>query len=282
MDFLNKRNSGSEDEMSFIDHLEALRWHLIRSVVAVVICAILVFIFTNFFVDEIIMGPTKSDFISVRWMCEIGKKMGAGNSLCFSATDVKFQETMMTGQFIASFTIAFIGGFVLAFPYVFWEIWRFVKPALSDKEQRQSKGIIFWVSTLFFIGVLFGYYILMPLMVNFYFNYKLSQLIEIKPVFSDYLENLTYTTVGIGLLFQLPLLILLLAKAGIVRAAMLRKYRRHAFVVILIAAAIITPTTDPFSLAVVAAPLYLLFEISIRLAAKGEKNELENSNEEWS
>lgn len=281
MDFFEKRNK-SNDEMSFIDHLEVLRWHLVRSIIAVVICSIIVFIFTDFFVDDVIFGPTKSDFISVEWMCRIGQKVGVGESLCFKPTDVVFQENTMTGQFIANFTVAFMGGFILAFPYVFWELWRFVKPALSEKETRQTRGIIFWVSFLFFTGVAFGYFILTPLMVNFYFNYKLSSMIEIRPLFTDYLENVIYTTVGIGLLFQLPLLILLLAKAGIVTAAMLRKFRRHAFVVILIAAAIITPTTDPFSLAVVAAPLYLLFEISISLAAKGEKKNAEQSIQEWS
>lgn len=282
MDFFDKRNNGNEGEMSFIDHLEVLRWHLIRSVIAVVLCSILVFIFTDFFVDAIVFGPTKPNFISVEWMCKIGQKVGVGDALCFKAKNVRFQETTMTGQFIASFTVAFMGGFILAFPYIFWEIWRFIKPALSVKESRQSRGIIFWVSMLFFLGVAFGYFILTPLMVNFYFNYTLSDMIEIRPTFSDYLENIIYTTVGIGVLFQLPLLILLLAKAGIVTAATLRKFRRHAFVVILIAAAIITPTTDPFSLAVVAAPLYLLFEVSISLAAKGEKKNAEQSTEEWS
>ncbi|GAB3015151.1 twin-arginine translocase subunit TatC [Niabella terrae] len=285
MDFLRKRSEGSkgsEDEMSFIDHLEVLRWHLIRAILAVVICAILVFIFTDFFVDDIIFGPAKPNFISSQWLCSIGQKVGVGDSLCFKDTEIQFQETTMTGQFIASFTVAFIGGFILAFPYIFWEIWRFVKPALSSSEKKQSSGIIFWVSTLFFIGVCFGYFILTPLMVNFYFNYKLSEMIKIQPVFSDYLENIIYTTVGVGLLFQLPLLILMLSRAGIITSKVLKKFRRHAFVVILIAAAIITPTTDPFSLAVVAVPLYLLFEISIALAARGEKKQLEETPEEWS
>lgn len=282
MDFFKKRNQGNEDEMSFIDHLEVLRWHLIRCVLAVVIGAVIVFVFTDFFIDDIVFGPTRTNFISAQWMCRMGRAVGAGDSLCFKPVTTQFLETTMTGQFIANFTVAFIGGFILAFPFIFWEIWKFVKPALSDKETRQTRGIIFWVSVLFFIGVAFGYFILMPLMVQFYFNYKLSDKITIMPSFSDYLENMTYTTVGVGLLFQLPLLILLLAKAGIVTAALLRKFRRHAFVVILIAAAIITPTTDPFSLAVVAAPLYILFEISITLAARTEKKNAENAPEEWS
>lgn len=282
MDFLNKRSGGHEDEMSFIDHLEVLRWHLIRAIIAVIICAIIVFIFSDFFVDTIIFGPTKTDFVTKRWLCDIGQKVGVGGSLCFGDTKIQFIETAMTGQFIASFTVAFIGGFILAFPYVLWEIWRFVRPALSEKERKNTTGIIFWVSLLFFIGVAFGYYILTPLMVNFYFNYTLSSKIQIMPTFSDYLENIVYTTAGIGLLFQLPLLILFLAKTGIISSSILKKYRRHAFVVIITAAAIITPTTDPFSLAVVTVPLYLLFEISIVLAKRGEKEQADKAIQEWS
>lgn len=287
-EFFKKRNAGKtlEEEMSFVDHLEVLRWHIIRCIIAVAVGAIAVFVFSDFFVDAIVFGPTKPDFFSVQWLCKIGKAVGIGDGLCFKASDVTFQETTMTGQFIASFTVAFIGGFVLAFPYIFWEIWRFVKPALSDKERRGTRGIIFWVSVLFFLGVAFGYLILTPTMVNFYFNYKLSSQILIRPTFSDYLENLIYTTVGVGLLFQLPLLILALAKTGIITADMLRKYRRHAFVVIIVAAAIITPTTDPFSLAVVTVPLYLLFEISVRLADRAGKSrdeeEQKNEVQEWS
>ncbi|ANH79593.1 twin arginine-targeting protein translocase TatC [Niabella ginsenosidivorans] len=280
LDFLKKRGGDSDEEMSFIDHLEVLRWHLIRSIIAIVICAILIFIYINEIVDVIIMAPTKPNFIAAKWFCWLGQKLHI-DSLCLNASDVHFQETAMTGQFISSFTIAFVGGFIVAFPYVFWELWKFVRPALSDKERRQTSGIIFWVAVLFFIGVLFGYFILTPFMVNFYFNYKLSSQIAIVPLFSDYLENLIYTTAGIGLLFQMPLLVLLLAKIGIVTAKFLRKYRRHAFVVIITAAAIITPSTDPFSLMIVTIPLYLLYEASISVAAKVQKADKEQA-EEWS
>jgi sec-independent protein translocase protein TatC len=201
--------------------------------------------------------------------------------MCFKDAQVRFQETTMTGQFIASFTVAFIGGFIIAFPYIFWEFWRFIKPALSAKELRRTRGVIFWVSFLFFAGVAFGYYILTPFMVNFYFNYKLSAQIDIRPTFSDYMENLIYTTVGIGLLFQMPLLVMVLAKIGIVTAKFLRKYRRHAFVIIIIAAAIITPSTDPFSLTIVTIPLYILFEASIALASRINKDQDKKLNE-WS
>lgn len=282
MDFLNKRSGGNEDEMSFIDHLEVLRWHLIRSILAIVVGAIVVFIFIYDITDKIIMGPTKPDFISIKWFCKLSEITHI-KSLCFQMDKIRFQETAMAAQFMASFSIAFVGGFIVAFPYVFWEMWKFVRPALSEKEKRTTTGIIVWVSVLFFIGVAFGYFILTPFMVNFYANYKLSSNIDNNFLFSNYLENLIYITVGIGLLFQLPLLILLLSQAGIVTSKFLRKYRRHALVVILIAAAIITPTTDPFSLTIVTLPLYLLFEASIILAKRVEKRRSdEEAKEEWS
>ena len=281
LDFLNKLKKDPKGEMSFIDHLEELRWHVIRSVIAVLICAIVVFIYSDFVVEHILFAPTRSDFISARWLCSLGHKIGIGNTLCFAQVDAKFLETTMTGQFIASFTLAFIGGFVIAFPYIFWEFWRFVKPALSNKESKKTKGVIFWVSLLFFTGVAFGYFILTPFMVNFYFNYKLSPQIQIMPTFSDYLENLIYTTVGIGVLFQMPLLVMVLARIGIVTGRFLKKYRRHAFVIILIAAAIITPSTDPFSLTIVTIPLYLLFEASIVIASRINRKQ-EREMKEWS
>jgi sec-independent protein translocase protein TatC len=281
LDFFSKRNKDSKAEMSFIDHLEDLRWHVIRSVIAVLIGAIVIFIFIREIVTKIIFAPTRADFISAQWLCTLGHKIGIGETLCFPEVHAKFLETQMTGQFISSFTLAFIGGFIIAFPYIFWEFWKFVKPALSEKELKKTKGVIFWVSILFFTGVLFGYYILTPFMVNFYFNYKLSDQIVIMPSFSDYLENLIYTTVGIGVLFQMPLLVMVLARIGIVTGTFLKKYRRHAFVIILIAAAIITPSTDPFSLTIVTIPLYLLFEASVIIASRIEKRKAKEKKE-WS
>lgn len=281
-DFFNKRKKDSNAEMSFIDHLEDLRWHVVRSVIAVLICAIFVFSYSDFIVDKIIFAPTRSDFISSRWLCRLGHFIGIGDTLCFPDVKAKFLENTMTGQFIASFTLAFIGGFIIAFPYIFWEFWKFVRPALSQTERKKTKGVIFWVSLLFFTGVTFGYFILTPFMVNFYFNYKLSSQIEIMPSFSDYLENLVYTTVGIGVLFQMPLLVMVLARIGIVTAKFLRKYRRHSFVIILIAAAIITPSTDPFSLTIVTIPLYMLFEASIIIASRINKRQKRDEEKEWS
>jgi sec-independent protein translocase protein TatC len=281
LDFFNKRNKNPNAEMSFIDHLEDLRWHFIRSLIALLIAAIVVFIYSDFVVDHVLFAPTRPDFVSARWLCSLGHRIGIGDALCFPPVKAQFLENTMTGQFIASFTLAFVGGFILAFPYIFWEFWKFVRPALSAKELRKTRGVIFWVSFLFFVGVLFGYYILTPFMVNFYFNYKLSEQIVIMPSFSDYLENLIYTTAGIGVLFQMPLLVMVLARIGIVTGKFLRKYRRHAFVIILIAAAIITPSTDPFSLTIVTIPLYLLFEASILVASRINKRQ-EKELKEWS
>ena len=267
--------------MSFVDHLEELRWHLIRSVIAVLIGAIGFFIFVKDIVNDVLLAPARDSFITYGWFCKAGHLLGLGDSICMGGVKVSFLSTEMTSQFISSFTISFVGGFIVAFPYIFWEFWRFVRPALSEKELRKTRGVIFIVTLLFFLGIAFGYYILTPFMVNFYFSYSLSPLIEIKPTFSDYLENLIYTTVGIGVLFQMPLLVMILARIGIVTAKFLRKYRRHAFVLILIAAAIITPSTDPFSLTIVTIPLYLLYEASIAVASRINKRRDKEMNE-WS
>jgi sec-independent protein translocase protein TatC len=282
LDFLNKRDKSTAGEMSFVDHLEQLRWHLIRSVIAILVGAILVFIYVKEIVSDILMAPATPGFVTYKYLCNAGHFFGLGNQLCLNGVKVSFISTAMTGQFISSFTIAFIGGFVVAFPYVFWEFWKFIRPALNPKELNRTRGVIFWVSFLFFLGVLFGYYILTPFMVNFYFSYSLSPLIEIKPNFSDYLENLIWTTVGIGILFQMPLLVALLTKIGIIKAKFLKKYRRHAFVIILIAAAIITPSTDPFSLTLVTIPLYALYEASIIIATRIDKRKAREEAEEWS
>ncbi|HVZ55628.1 MAG TPA: twin-arginine translocase subunit TatC [Chitinophagaceae bacterium] len=282
LDFFNRRIEEGGKEMSFIDHLEELRWHIIRSVIAVLIGAILVFIYANTIVDRVILGPAHPEFITYKWLCVTGRALHLGDALCINNVKVSFLSTAMTEQFMSTFTIAFVGGFILAFPYVFWEFWKFVKPALTEKELKRTRGVIFWVSLLFFLGVAFGYYILTPFMVNFYFSYSLSPLIEIKPTFSDYLENLIYTTVGIGVLFQMPLLVMVLAKIGIITPAFLKRYRRHAFVIILIAAAIITPSTDPFSLTLVTIPLYILYEASIAVASRVYKDKAKQDAQEWS
>ena len=154
LDFFNKREKDAKGEMTFIDHLEELRWHVIRSVIAVLIGAVVVFIYSDFVVDDILFAPTRSDFISARWLCSLGHKIGIGDTLCFPQVDAKFLENTMTGQFIASFTLAFIGGFILAFPYIFWEFWKFIRPALSEKELKKNKRCnILGIAVIFYRGV---------------------------------------------------------------------------------------------------------------------------------
>ncbi len=202
LDFFSKRKKDDDKaEMSFIDHLEDLRWHVIRSVIAILIGAVVVFIYARDIVDKVLFAPADNSFVTYKWLCNLSHSLGLGDMVCLAGVDAKFQSNTMTGQFISTFTIAFIGGFIIAFPYVFWEFWKFVRPALSPKELKRTKGVIFWVSLLFFTGVLFGYYILTPFMINFYFSYTLSDKIINLPNFSDYIENLIYTTVGIGILF---------------------------------------------------------------------------------
>lgn len=278
--FFERRRSGKA-EMSFVDHLEELRWHIVRSVIAILVIAAVIWFNIQWVFDNIIAGPINPNFVSYRVICNISHSLNLGDKLCLPPVSVNMQTTTFGGQFFGSFSIAFVGGLIGAFPYIFWEFWRFVKPALSEKELKKTRGVIFWVSFLFFTGVAFGYFILTPFMVNFYFNFKLSSQIVIMPSFSDYLENLIYTTVGIGVLFQMPLLVMVLARIGIVKASFLRKYRRHAFVIIVIAAAIITPSTDPFSLTIVTIPLYLLFEASVMVAARINKQQ-EKAEKEWS
>jgi sec-independent protein translocase protein TatC len=226
------------------------------------------------------MGPVHPEFITYKWLCQLGNLLHTPE-ICLQKFSLKFLSSAMTEQFLLTFTLSFAGGFILAFPYVFWEIWRFVRPALSQKEKRGTTGAIIWVSVLFFGGVLFGYIILTPFMVHFYSNYSLSPLIEFKPTISDYFENLMYLTVGIGLLFQLPVIIMLLTKIGIITPQSLQRVRKFAFVIILIAAALITPSTDPFSLALVTLPLYLLYEFSIILSMRIYKKQ-NKEKPEWS
>jgi sec-independent protein translocase protein TatC len=267
--------------MSFIDHLEELRWHVIRALIAVIIGSVIVLSNITFVVNQIFMGPAHNNFITYKWLCSLGEWMKV-DQLCLENFSIKFQSNAMTEQFLTTFTVGFTGGFILAFPYVFWEIWRFVSPALSDKEKRGTNGAIAWISVLFFLGVAFGYFILTPFMVNFYSNYSLSPLIEFKPTISDYFENLIYLTVGVGLLFQLPVVVMLLTRVGILTPKTLRNIRRYAFVVIIILAAIITPSTDPFSLALVTIPLYGLYEFSIFLSMRIHRKQIKQEEEEWS
>lgn len=282
-----KRIRGSEDaedaEMSFIDHLEALRWHIVRSVFAVLVFAIAIFINIDWIYDRIIIGPTQSDFISYRLFCALSHKLGMGDSLCMPPINMKLQVTEVSGTFMSSITIAAVGGILVAFPYLCWEIWRFVKPALKPEELKHTRGIIFWVSLFFFMGAAFGYFMLAPFTFNFLYGYQLGtrQMLEYKPMLRDYLDSLMDITLGSGVAFELPMASWLLARIGLLTPGFLRTYRKYAYVALLVLAAIITPSPDWGSQMIVCIPLVLLYEISIVIAARVHKKN-EKKWEEWS
>ena len=279
--FLKRKNSQNTAEMSFVDHLEALRGHLFRAIIAVVAGAILIAIFNDLFIQEIIMGPTHSDFPTYRLMCRLAEKVNIP-TLCMGEIGVKMQSTTVAGQFSMFFSVILIGGFILAFPYVFYEFWKFIKPALTKKELSKTRGVIFWVSLLFFSGVLFGYFIVSPYTINFFSNFKLDENIENIWTITSYIHTMTPLILGTGLAFQLPLAMLFLAKIGIVSATFLKQSRKYAIVLIFVVAGIITPGPDLISQISVALPLLLLYEVSIVLTKRVEAEKAKEELEEWS
>jgi sec-independent protein translocase protein TatC len=267
-----KRTPG-QAEMSFIEHLEALRWHIVRSVLAIMIIAIFCFLKIDWIFENIIMGPLKQNFLSVVGLCHLSHFLHIGDTLCLPAANVQLQTTAFGSQFISSITIAFVCGFIVAFPYVFWEFWRFVKPALSPKEIKSTRGSIFFVTFFFLLGIGFGYYLLAPFTFSFLSNYKLgmSGMLITRPTLDDYLDNLLDILIGSGIAFQLPLISYVLTHIGLITPDFLRTYRKYAYVAILFVAAVITPSPDWMSQTIVALPLILLYEISIRISVRVEK-----------
>jgi sec-independent protein translocase protein TatC len=271
--------------MSFVDHLEALRWHIVRSAFAIVIVAIVIYIKIDWVFDKIIRGPIRNDFVSYVGLCNLGRKLHMGDALCLqSVNGLRLQTTQFSSQFISSINIAVIGGFIVAFPYIFWELWRFIKPALSPKELKSSRGAIFWVTFFFMLGVAFGYFLLAPFTFSFLANFSLGSpgTIQTVPTLDDYIENLIDIIIGSGLAFQLPLVSYVLTRIGLITPSFLRTYRKYAYVAILFIAAIITPSPDWMSQTIVALPLILLYELSIRISVRVVKDQERKDNEEWS
>jgi sec-independent protein translocase protein TatC len=266
--------------MTFIEHLDELRGHLFKSAVAVGIGAIIIVIYNNFIVKKVLMGPIHSDFITYGYLCRISQFLHLGNKLCMTGIKVRMQSNAVSGQFDVFFNIVLIGGFILAFPYVFWQFWKFTRPALTPKELKNSRGVIFWVSFLFFTGVLFGYFVIAPYTINFFANFKIDDNIENIWTISSYFGTLVPLILGAGLCFQLPLVMYFLTKVGVVSSAWLRKSRRYAILIIVIVAGIITPP-DMLSQIIVSVPLIMLYEISIMLAKRVEKRE-KQEEAEWS
>lgn len=276
-----RKKEDEKAEMSFIDHLEVLRGHLFRSALAIAVGAVVFIIYDDFIVKKVLMGPTHADFPTYKWLCNFGHAVGLGDKMCMKEIGLKMQSTSVSGQFSMYFTMIFVGGIILAFPYVFWEFWRFVKPALTKKELSKTRGVIFWVSLLFFLGVLFGYFVIAPYTVNFFATFQLDENIENIWTITSYIDTLVPLILGTGLAFQLPLVMFFLAKVGLMSPGFLRRNRKYAIVVILILSGIITPP-DVISQIICTIPLLVLYEISIMLTARVQKEKELEEKEEWS
>jgi sec-independent protein translocase protein TatC len=258
-----------EGGMSFLDHLEALRWHLLRSVSAILIFTVIAFLAKSIVFGIIILGPSKIDFFTYRWLCQLSDYVGVP-ALCIDELPFTIQSRQMTGQFSMHMTSSLMVGFIVAFPYVFWEVWKFISPGLYDKERNAARGAVFFVSLLFFLGASFGYFILAPLSINFLANYQLDPSILNEFDITSYVSTLTMLVMASAIMFQLPVVVYFLAMSGLVTSGMLRSYRRHAIVVILILAAVITPP-DVISQILIAMPILVLYEAGIQIAKRLEK-----------
>lgn len=264
-------------EMSFMDHLEDLRWLLVRSTFAVIGIACACYFIDDFIFDTIIFGPKDPNFVTYRFFCEVTHYFGVDDTYaCAQEFNFKIQNQEVSGQFSMYIWTLITAGFVIGFPYILWEVWKFIRPALYEKERKMAGSFILVSSILFFIGVLFGYYIIAPLSINFFANFNVSKEIENIFTVDSYVSMMKMSIVASGIVFELPIIIYFLAKLGLVTPDFLRKYRRYAIVIILILAAIVTPPDIPSQI-IVSIPILLLYEVSILIAAivakKAETNE---------
>lgn len=261
-----------KDEMSFLDHLEELRWHLIRSVLAIVIVATVAFIFKDFIFDVLLFGPKNKDFVTYRWFCSLSQTLGQGSSFCIEELPFRIQSRTVAGQFSAHLWTSVLAGFIVSFPYIIFEFWKFISPGLYEKERKNARGFIFIASILFFIGILFGYYIVTPLSINFLGNYSVSSEIFNDFDLSSYIGLLRASVLASGIIFELPIIIYFLTRVGIVTPEFLRKNRKISLVLVLSLSAIITPP-DIASQIIVSIPILILYEVSIIIAKVVTRNQ---------
>jgi sec-independent protein translocase protein TatC len=268
-----KKGKNNEGEMSFLEHLEELRWHIIRSIVAIVILMIVAFIFKNLLFDKIVLAPKDPTFISNRMFCEFGHFLARQfhfknpDVLCINTKPLNLISIKMSGQITTHITVALVTGLILAFPVIIREFWMFFKPALHSNEAKYARGAVLASSLLFFMGVLFGYFMLAPLSIHFLSSYRISSDVVNQINVRSFIGTLTSICLATGVVFELPIVAFFLTKIGIITPSFMRKYRKHAIVVIFIIAAIITPP-DVFSQTLVAIPLLILYEVSIFISAR--------------
>ena len=264
------------NNMSFLEHLEELRWHIIRSLISVVLCALICFIFKDFIFDTIIFGPKKMSFPTYKFLCKAANLIGVETTFCLSEFPFIIQNRTMTGQFSAHVMTSLISGFIISFPYVLFEFWKFIRPGLLKNEKVKSKVFIFISSLLFFVGVLFGYYIVTPLSINFLATYQVSELVLNEIDLASYISLVRSSAVASGIIFELPIIIYFLSKIGLVTPEGLIKYRKFALVGVLVLAALITPP-DIASQIIVAIPIVILYQVSIfisKIVVKRNHNEI--------
>lgn len=261
----------NQSEMSFLDHLEVLRWMLIRSTIAIFVGAIVAYNFSDFIFDVVIFGPKSADFITYRFFCELATTYNLDQSFCITELPFTIQNRTMEGQFSMLIWTSITVGFIIAFPFILWELWKFVGPALYEKEKKNIKYFISLASLLFFIGVAFGYFILVPLSINFLSNLTISSMVQNQIDIDSYIGLVKSTSLATGLVFELPIVIYFLSRIGLVTPKFLHDYRKYAYVIILIIAAIVTPP-DVISQMIVTIPLIILYEISIFISKIVNKN----------
>ncbi|HEV7230670.1 MAG TPA: twin-arginine translocase subunit TatC [Bacteroidia bacterium] len=264
-------SSSDKKDMSFLDHIEVLRWHLVRSAIVVLVLAVVLFCYNNIVFDVIIFGPKQPDFITYRALCKLSNYVLHNNSMCIGQAHYELINLELAGQFTTHIWISLVGGIILSVPYLVWELWRFIKPALKLKEKMAAKGFVFYASLLFLIGILFSYFVIVPLTVSFLGSYQMSTLVENRISMDSYISLVTTLTLAMGLVFELPIVVYFLTKIGLLGPAFLKTYRKHAIVVILIVAAFITPSPDITSQLLVAFPLFILYEVSILVSKRADR-----------
>jgi len=265
-----------EKEMSFLDHLEELRWHLIKSTIAIVLLGTVAFIFKEFVFDVLILGPKSADFPTYRLLCKSARSIGM-ESFCFTELPFAIQSRKMAGQFSVHIWTSITAGFIVAFPYVLYQFWKFISPGLHINERKTARGFILIASLLFFMGVLFGYYVVTPLSINFLGTYQVSEQVLNEFDIDSYIGLVRACALSGGMIFELPIIIYFLTKIGLVTPELMRKYRKFALVFVLILSAIITPP-DIASQIIVAIPVVILYEVSIYISKAVIKRQNKKAN----
>jgi sec-independent protein translocase protein TatC len=272
-----KKGAKAEGEMSFLEHLEELRWHIIRSIVSIIVFMIIAFLFKNLIFDTIILAPKDPNFITNRLLCKLGHLVHT-DLLCINTRPFFLINIKMSGQLTTHITVAMVSGVILAFPYILWEFWKFLRPALHANEAKHSRGAVLVSSGLFFTGVLFGYFMLTPLSIHFLTTYEISPDVTNQINIRSYIGTLSSICLATGVVFELPIISFFLTKIGVITPAFMKKYRKHSIVVIFMLAAIITPP-DVFSQTLVCIPLLLLYEVSIHVSTRVMRKKEREHNE---